>query len=161
MQAVWKFIDQIADKMKLIGAGLLVIMMALTCVDVVGRLFRHPVFGSIELMSLMGAMAVAMSLPFTHAVKGHIGVEIVIDKLPPTLRAVIELVTAILSLILFGIITWKMFEYSIKMMESGEVSMNLGLPEYIIISVVAIGFVMFTLTIVKNIAETLGELRGK
>jgi TRAP-type C4-dicarboxylate transport system permease small subunit len=161
MQAIWKLIDQIADKMKFIGAGLLVIMMALTCVDVVGRLFRHPVFGSIELMSLMGAVAVAMALPYTHAVRGHIGVEIVIDKLPRTLRLVIEVITQLLSLVLFGIVTWKMFEYSIKMMESGEVSMNLELPEYLIIGVVGLGFVMFTLTIIKGIAETAGELRRK
>ena len=161
MQAVWKLIDQITEKMKFIGAGLLVIMMALTCVDVVGRLFRHPVFGSIELMSLMGAIAVAMALPYTHAVKGHIGVEIVIDKLPRTMRLVIELITNLLSLGLFGIVTWKMFEYSIKMMESGEVSMNLGLPEYLIIGVVGLGFVMFTLTIIKGMAETVGELRRK
>jgi TRAP-type C4-dicarboxylate transport system permease small subunit len=159
MQAVWKLIDQITEKMKLIGAGLLVIMMALTCVDVVGRLFRYPVFGSVELMSLMGAIAVAMALPYTHSVKGHIGVEIVIDKLPRTLRKVIELVTGILSLVLFGIVTWKMFEYSVKMMESGEVSMNLGLPEYLIIGVVGFGFVMFSMTIIKGIAETFGELR--
>ena len=161
MQAIWKLLDQIADKMKLIGAALLVIMMLLTCVDVVGRLFRHPVFGSIELMSLMGAVAVAMSLPFTHIAKGHIGVEIVITKLPRTLRTLIELVTGLLSLVLFGIVTWKMFEYSLKMMESGEVSMNLGLPEYLIIAVVGIGFVFFSLAIVKNIADNIGELVGK
>ena len=137
------------------------VMMLLTCVDVVGRLFRHPVFGSVELMSLAGAVVVAMALPYTHAVKGHIGVEIVLDKLPRTLRKVIELFTGILSLILFGIVTWKMIEYSVKMMESGEVSMNLGLPEYLIIGVVGLGFAMLSLTIVKGIAETLGELRGK
>jgi TRAP-type C4-dicarboxylate transport system permease small subunit len=74
MQRLWKAIAAITDKMKLIGAALLVIMMLLTCVDVVGRLFRHPVFGSIELMSFMGALAVAMVLPNTHSVKGHIGV---------------------------------------------------------------------------------------
>jgi TRAP-type C4-dicarboxylate transport system permease small subunit len=107
----------------------------------------------------MGAIAVAMALPYTHSVKGHIGVEIVIDKLPRTLRKVIELVTGILSLVLFGIVTWKMFEYSVKMMESGEVSMNLGLPEYLIIGVVGFGFVMFSMTIIKGIAETFGELR--
>ncbi|MGB5987447.1 MAG: TRAP transporter small permease [Desulfobacterales bacterium] len=161
MQAVWKVLDLISDKMKSIGAALLVVMMMLTCVDVVGRLFRHPVFGSIELMSLMGAVAVAMSLPYTHAAKGHIGVEIVINRLPRTLRTTIELLTGLLSMVLFGTVTWKMFEYSIKMKASGEVSMNLGLPEYLVIGVVGIGFVFFTLAILRNIADGIGELRGK
>lgn len=161
MQTVWKAITLITDKMKIIGAGLLVIMTLLTCVDVVGRLFRHPVFGSIELMAFMGALAVAMTLPYTHAVKGHIGVEIVMDKLPHRLRIAIELMTSLVSLILFGIVTWKMFEYSHKMMVSGEVSMNLGLPEYLVIAVVAVGFVMFCLVIIKGMVDTVGELRGK
>lgn len=161
MQILRKAIASLTDKMKLVGAALLVIMMLLTCVDVVGRLFRHPVFGSIELMSFMGALAVAMALPYTHSVKGHIGVEIVIDKLPPTLRHLIELATGLLSLILFGIVTWKMFEYSFKIRASGEVSMNLELPEYVIIAVVAIGFIIFELAIIKGMADTIGELRGK
>jgi len=161
MQRVWKFIDQVADKMKRVGAALLVIMVALTCLDVVGRLFRHPVFGSVELMSLMGAVAVAMALPYTHAEKGHIGVEIVMDKLPRRVRDFFELITSLLSLLLFGIVTWKMFEYSVKMKESGEVSMNLGLPEYLIIGVVGFGFIIFTLTIVKGTVETFGRLRRK
>lgn len=161
MQTVWKAITLLTDKMKLIGAGLLVLMMLLTCVDVIGRLFRHPVFGSIELMAFMGALAVAMALPDTHAVRGHIGVEIVMDKLPRRLRNVIELITNLLSLILFSIVTWKMFEYSLKMQASGEVSMNLGLPEYLVIAVVAVGFVIFGLVIVKGMVETVVELRGK
>jgi TRAP-type C4-dicarboxylate transport system permease small subunit len=161
MQILWKAIASLTDKMRLVGAALLVIMMLLTCVDVVGRLFRHPVFGSIELMSFMGALAVAMALPYTHSVKGHIGVEIVVDKLPSALRHLIELVTGLLSLILFGIVTWKMFEYSHKMMASGEVSMNLELPEYLIIAVVAIGFVIFELAIIKGLADTIGKLREK
>lgn len=147
--------------MKLVGAALLVIMTVLTCVDVIGRFFRHPVFGSIELMGLMGAMALAMSLPYTHASKGHIGVEIAMGMLRPTFRAVIQLMTGLLSLLLFGIVTWKMFEYSKKMMVSGEVSMNLGLPEYGVIAVVGFGFVMFTVTIIRDVVNTVGELRGK
>lgn len=161
MQALWKFVDLLSGKMKLIGAGLLIIMALLTCVDVVGRFFRHPVFGSIELMSFMGALAVAMVLSDAHTSKSHIGVEIFVMKLPKKFRLMIDFCTNLISLVLFGLVTWKMSEYSLKVMESGEVSMNLELPEYLIISVVAFGFVIFALTIVKGLAETLGELRQK
>ncbi|MFZ7125525.1 MAG: TRAP transporter small permease subunit [Desulfobacterales bacterium] len=161
MNAVWKFIQLISDKMRLVGAAMLVAMTLLTCTDVAGRLFKHPVFGTIELISLMGALAVAMALPDTHAFKGHIGVEVIVNKFSRRTRAVIEFFTGLLSLILFSIVTWKMLEYSVKMRESGEVSMNLGLPEYMIIFVVGIGFVVFSLIIVKDLADTFNKLRGK
>lgn len=158
---MWKFVELISEKMKLIGAGLLIIMALLTCVDVVGRFFRHPVFGSIELMSFMGALAVAMVLSDAHTSKSHIGVEIFVMKLPKRARLMIDFVTNLLGLVLFSLITWKMAEYSLKVRESGEVSMNLELPEYLIISVVAFGFLMFVLNILKGLIDTLGELRAK
>ncbi len=140
---------------------MLVAMSGLTCVDVIGRFFRHPIFGSIELMSLMGALAVAMALPDTHAAKGHIGVEMFVNKLPTRKRAFVDLCTGLLSFGLIAVITWRMFDYSIKMAESGEVSMNLELPEYAIIFVVACSFIVFTLETIRSIVESFAKMRAK
>lgn len=145
----------------MVGALCLFGMVALTCVDVVGRYFKHPLFGSVELVTFLGVLAVAMALPFTHESKGHIGVELFVRRLPRKSRGVIDLVTGILSLGLFALVTWRMLVYAIKMMRSGEVSMNLELPEYAIIFVVACCFVVFTMTIVQSIVRTIEELRKK
>lgn len=145
----------------MVGAACLFGMVALTCVDVVGRYFKHPLFGSVELVTFLGVLAVAMALPFTHETKGHIGVELFVRRLPRKSRGVIDLGTGILSLGLFAVVAWRMLVYAIKMMRSGEVSMNLELPEYVIIFVVACCFVVFTTTIIKNIAQTVEELRKK
>lgn len=158
---MWKIISFISDKMKIVGAACLVIMTLLTCVDVVGRLLRHPVFGSVEIMSFLGTFAVAMALPLTQELKGHIGVEIVVTKLSRKVRAVVDLCTALASLVLFGLVSWQMYDYSWKFKESGEVSMNLELPEYLIIFVVACSFVVFTIIIVKDIIENFRILRTK
>jgi len=127
----------------------------------VGRFLRHPVFGSVEIMSFLGTFAVAMALPLTHELKGHIGVEIVVTKLSRKTRAFIDLCTSLLSLGLFGLVSWQMYDYSWKFKESGEVSMNLELPEYLIIMVVACSFVVFTIYILKDIVENFKILRTK
>lgn len=147
--------------MKVVGAAFLVGMTLLTCVDVVGRFFKHPVFGSVELVTLMGVFGVVFSLPFTHDTKGHIGVELFVTKLPRKTRAFIDLCTACCSFLFFGLVTWRMFDYAWKMMESGEVSMNLELPEYLTIVVVAFCFVVFSLIIFKGIVENFEEMRRK
>ena len=161
MNGFWKFIQSISDKMKFIGAACLVIMTLLTCIDVVGRFLRHPVFGSVEIMSFLGTFAVAMALPLTHKLRGHIGVEIVVTKFSRRVRAFIDLCTSVFSLGLFGLVSWQMFEYSIKFKESGEVSMNLELPEYLIILVVAVCFVIFSIVILNDIIDYFQALRKK
>lgn len=158
MEAVWKFLEKISNSMRYVGAFLLMAMTVLTCVDVVGRVFKHPVFGSMELMYLMGALAVAMALPDTHMHNGHIGVELFVSKLSARLRAIVEVFVGILSLAFFCIVTYKMFEYSIKFRNSGEVSLNLGLPEYLIIMVVAASFLIFTLLIIRTILQAFNRL---
>ena len=161
MSSLWKALQFITDRMKMVGAACLFGMVALTCVDVVGRYFKHPLFGSVELVTFLGVLAVAMALPFTHETKGHIGVELFVRRLPRKSRGVIDLATGIMTLGLFALVTWRMLVYAFKMMRSGEVSMNLELPEYAIIFVVACCFVVFTLAIVKSIARTVEELRKK
>jgi TRAP-type C4-dicarboxylate transport system permease small subunit len=151
--------DLISRKMMLISGFSLVAMMALTCVDVVGRMFRHPVFGSYELISFMAAIVVAGALPDAHSEKRHIGVEIVVNKFSPKIQNVFELVTQALSLALFSIVTWRMIAYGLGMKESGEVSMNLKLPEYIIIFVVGFGFLVFCASIIKTLVSTVQNLR--
>ena len=161
MKFLLKIFQSVSDKMRMIGAACLVGMTALTCIDVVGRYFKHPLFGSVELVSFMGILAVAMALPHTQEAKGHIGVELLVRKLSRKTRAFVDLLTGIVSFAFFGMVTWQMFHYAIKMKNSGEVSMNLELPEYVLVFVVALCFVIFSMIIIKDITETIGKMRGK
>jgi TRAP-type C4-dicarboxylate transport system permease small subunit len=147
--------------MKVIGAVCLVGMMFLTCIDVVGRLMGHPVFGSVELVGFMATLAVAMALPYTHQDKGHIGVEILWQMFSKKTRSIVDLCTAFLSLILFALVTWRMALYAQTMQKSGEVSMNLELPEHFVIYIVAFCFVVFTFIILENIIQTIKKLSEK
>ena len=151
----------ILDNMKRIGAVLLVAMTLLTCADVVGRFFGHPIFGAVEIVGFMATLATAMALPYTHKVKGHIGVEILVRMLPEKAQTVIDLGTGVLSLALFAVVTWRMGVYAYTMHASGEVSMNLEFPEYMIIYVTALCLLVFTLVILQDIIQDINTLRGK
>ena len=155
MQSVGRIIDWLSDKLKVAGAACLVGMMLLTCADVVGRLFRHPILGSVELVTLMAALSVALALPYTHQVKGHIGVEILVRVLPARVQVVIDIITGLLSLALMGIITWRMILYAGTIGKSGEVSMELKLPIHWVIYIVAFCFFIFTLVILKDIIQNV------
>jgi len=159
MSVFEKAIAAVTTALKILGACCLVGMMVLTCVDVVGRYFGHPVFGSVELVIFMATLATALAMPYTHAVRGHIGVEVFVRLLSDRTQQIIELCTNVASLGLVGIISWQMLLYAETMEASGQVSMNLELPEYAVIYAVAFGFVVFTLVILKDIAVGLIRLR--
>ena len=160
MNSFWYFIQWILDKMKIIGAACLVGMTLLTCADVVGRAFGHPIFGSVEIVGFMATLAVVMAMPYTHQVQGHIGVEILVRLFSKRTQTIIDICTGIVSLILFAIITWRMTVYAHTMQKSGEVSMNLELPEHFIIYATAICLLVFSLIILKDIIENIRKLKA-
>ena len=160
MNAFWNIIQWILEKMKIIGAACLVGMTFLTCADVVGRAFGHPIFGSVEIVGFMATLAVVMAMPYTHQVQGHIGVEILVRLFSKRTQIIIDICTGIVSLLLFAIITWRMTVYAHTMHRSGEVSMNLELPEHFIIYVTAICLLVFTLIILKDIIDNIRKLKA-
>ena len=161
MNFFWNIIQWILDKMKIIGAACLVGMMLLTCVDVVGRTFGHHIFGSVEIVGYMAILSVVMAMPYTHQVQGHIGVEIVVRLFSEKTQTIIEICTGVVSLILFAIVTWRMTVYASTMEKSGEVSMNLELPEHWVIYVTAFCLLIFTLIILRDILNNIRKLKSQ
>ena len=161
MSFFWKIILWILDKMKIIGAACLVGMMLLTCVDVVGRSFGHPIFGSVEIVGFMATLAVVMAMPYTHQVQGHIGVEIIVRLFSQKTQTIIDICTGLISLILFAVVTWRMTVYANTMKASGEVSMNLELPEHLVIYVTAVCLLIFTLIILQDLVNNIRKLKSK
>ncbi|QTA90994.1 TRAP transporter small permease [Desulfonema magnum] len=160
MNTFWKNIEWILNKLKLIGAVSLMLMTFLTCADVLGRFLGHPIFGSVEIVGFLATLTVVMSLPYTHQMKGHIGVEILVRLFSEKTQTIIETCTGILSLGLFGIVAWRMVLYAHTMQKSGEVSMNLQFPEYVIIYIVSFCFLIFFLLILQDIIQNIAKLRG-
>ena len=147
--------------LKIVGAVGLTGMMLLTCADVIGRYLGKPIFGSVEIVGFLATLTVALALPYAHAMKSHIGVEILVQKLSPRTQAVIELFTNTIALLFFAIVTWRMYVYADTFRKSGEVSMNLELPEHVIIYLTAFCFLIFALTILEDIVNALKLLREK
>lgn len=161
MHAFWTSLDWVLDKLKNLGAICLMGMMLLTCVDVVGRIFRHPVFGSVEIVAFMATMTVAFALPYTHKLGGHIGVELLVRMLPRKTQVVIDIITGAVSLALFAIITWRMGIYAHTMHQAGEVSMNLRLPEHLIVYGLSFCLLIASLTILRDVLLNIKKLSSE
>ncbi len=147
-------LHRIEKIMRNIAATCLMGMAFVTGADVLMRgLFNTPIFGSEEIVGILGIIVVGFALPYTHYQKSHIGVEILVRKLSKRTRRAVSLCTNVATLVLIAIITWRMFLYAAGQSESGEVSMNLELPEYMVIYVLAIGFLAYTACLAVDIIK--------
>ena len=161
MDTFSNILEWIVGKLKIIGAACLVGMTFLTCADVVGRLFRHPIFGSVELVGFMATLTVAMALPYTHKSNGHVGVELLVRLLSAKTQLIVDICTGILSFALFGLVTWRMAVYGNTMHKSGQVSMSLELPIHVIIYITSFCFLIFIIVILQEIINNIRRLKSK
>ena len=142
--------------MRVIAAVCLAGMAAMTGVDVFMRgAFNTPVFGCEEIVAILGVIAVGFALPYTHYQKSHIGVEILVRRLPQRTRNALKALTDTATLVLVGIITWRMYVYAGTLRDSGEVSMNLELPEYMVVYVLSFGFFVYSVCLAVDIVKFL------
>lgn len=152
-------LEKVSNGLKLMGAAALMGMMLLTVADVVGRIFKTPIFGSVELVGFLAAILVAAALPYTYRADGHVGVEILLRLLPKKRQLQITVFTRLLSLGLFSLITWQMFLYARDIHETGEVSMNLEFPVYYIVYLLSAGLLIFTATILAAVVSDINRIR--
>ncbi len=158
MKYIFSIQDRLSALLRYVGATALTGMMLLTVIDVIGRFFKHPVFGSVELVGFLAVITAAAALPHTYKVNGHVGVEIFVRLLPPKARLWIQVCTRTLSLALFSVIAWQMFLYAGDIKKTGEVSMNLEFPIHYIVFILAVGLTIFSVTIVQRLVDTIKKL---
>jgi TRAP-type C4-dicarboxylate transport system permease small subunit len=104
--------------------------MLLTCADVVLRAFDRPIPGTYELVGYFGAVIVAFALAQTSVERGHIAVELFVDRLPRRAQALIEGAGGMAATALFFVLAWQSQLYARDLMESGDVSLTLGIPTW-------------------------------
>lgn len=144
--------------LKGIAMGVLFIMMLLTASDVIFRyIFNRPIAGSIELTEFMMATMVSFGIAYCAVLGGHVSVDVVVSLLPKKVRTIIGIITTLLSLGLFLLITWQNVLYIKEIFNSGLESPVLLLPAYPYIAAVAIGFGALCLVLLMNFLQLLSE----
>lgn len=145
--------------MKNAGCLCLLGMVAMTVADIGGRLNKRPILGSEEVVTFLAVLALALSMPYAHEHRSHIGVEVFVQRLGTRTRRWLKVLRETLSILLFALITTMMAVFAWHKQESGEVSINLGLPEYYLIYVLAACFGVTTLIMLVDLGLFLRDWR--
>lgn len=142
---IMAYVEWFAKLLKGIGGVSLIGMMLLTCIDVAGSIFGHPLLGAEELVALWASVLLAFSLPSAHLEKANVGVDLLYLKFPPKLKLINNIFVAIVSFVLFALLCWQCYLYAGALHASGEVSMTLQLPAYMLVYAISFAFLILTI----------------
>ena len=156
-----KYLTRAGKGFNVLACTAVIAMMLLSAADVVLRLFGKPIPGTYELIGFLGTIIVSFALGFTSMEKGHIAVEILVEKLPQRAQFAIEAFTNFVSFLVFGLIAYQAFIYTLDIKKSGEVSLTLQLPIYPFIFGMALGFALLCLLLIADFIKSLQRTVSK
>ncbi|MBY0221395.1 TRAP transporter small permease subunit [Sporosarcina aquimarina] len=139
-----------------IACFLVFCLMFLTFSDVTGRYLIRPVTGTYELTGIFLSLIVFLSLGYTQIKKGHISIGILVEKFPPRIQAIIDVVTYIVVLFTLILMTQQTFIYAQRSINN--VTGELGIPVYLFIIIGGIGILLFALAILIDLIKAIQKV---
>jgi TRAP-type C4-dicarboxylate transport system permease small subunit len=131
-------------------------MMLLTVVDVFMRyVLNAPITGATEVSELMMVIVVFPALAWIAIERSHIKVDLLVVKWPRRVQLMVEIVTLLVTLAMFFIITWQSF---LESMEVKEATSLLEVPEAPFHWIMTLGFAMLCLAIVTLVVENVAAI---
>ena len=150
-----KYLTRAGKVFNILACVAVIAMMLLSTADVVLRIFGKPIPGTYELVGFLGTIVVSFALAFTSMEKGHIAVEILVERLPQRLQLAIEAFCNLMGALLFGVITYQAVLYALDFRKSGEVSLTLQMPVYPFLFGMAAGFGLLCLLLIADFIKSL------
>jgi TRAP-type C4-dicarboxylate transport system permease small subunit len=105
-------------------------MLAIVCLNIFTRVFGKPITGIVELVEVLLVTVVAFSLAYGSLTHSHVSVDLVIRNFSPKVRAITDIATNLVSIVLFGLLAWRCIILASRLWETGEVSQTLWIPHF-------------------------------
>lgn len=131
MRFLKEWAKRLGDLGEWIGVIGVILMVGITCVDVIGaKIFLRPVPGAIEMISLLQVAAIVFAVAATQRRGGHISVEMFVDSFPKGVRLWTKALVSLCSLVLFTLLIYEGVGLGNEYLEAGEVTATAQIPFY-------------------------------
>jgi TRAP-type C4-dicarboxylate transport system permease small subunit len=162
LERLERFNRRVSNFMEAVAAVGLLLMMVVTCVDVVGaKVFLHPLFGSIDIVELSQLVAISFTGASALILGNHVKVEFFMVMVPKRLRALVDAIIHLLGFLLFALIVWRLLAYGYSLQEAGEVSSTMRIPLYGFAYGFAVATVPLCLILLTQMIQSLKLLIGR
>jgi TRAP-type C4-dicarboxylate transport system permease small subunit len=156
---IYKLMSPLSKVLLVVGAASLTAMMFLTASDVALRYFLNkPISGAFDLTEYMMAIVFALGLPYCTVQKRHVKVDILMERLPERIQAVITAITTPLSLAFFSLIAWQSIVYMQIQFNTNIVSSVLLIPRYPFIVILFLGYAGFVIVLLADFLNLIAKV---
>ena len=157
-----KFNRRLSGAFEWIGLAALLLMMVITCIDVVGaKLFRSPILGALDIVQLSQIMAIAFALGMAQVLRRHVQVESFFRLLPRRAQTVINIIVSLIVFVFFIVIIWQVCVLGYSFQTSGEYSPTAYIPLYPFAYVIALACIPFCLVLLVEFFNSLKQKVAK
>ena len=134
------------------------LMIVVTAADVFLRIFSIGITGAYDIVRIAGVIAITCALPYVTAVKGHIAIEFFYHNFSRAGRIILDSLFRIITLVLFSIIIYRNFLYSLSLYSSGQVMPTLRIPVFWIPLMIGLSFILVCLTVFYHLIHPGKEM---
>jgi TRAP-type C4-dicarboxylate transport system permease small subunit len=142
------------------GMVAMVFVMMAVVVTVLARwLFDFPIKGTLDLVTLAFAVMVWGPMAMAALRGSHTALTFVLDRLPRLPHLVVEVIIALLTSGILGMLTWRLVAHGIRLGETVSRTGVLKIPYEPFVYFGAAGCAVMTLVFLARIPEIVGKIR--
>jgi TRAP-type C4-dicarboxylate transport system permease small subunit len=153
-----KFVTYLVWLMAGVGGLCLLGIVFITGTDIVLRRFGQAVHGAIDLVQVLGCLCIALSLPYTTAVKGHIAVEFLFRSFNRLGKIIADSCTRSLAILFFATLAWQSFRHGNSMLNKNAMTLTLNIPLFWVYWVAGFSFCVVILVKLYHLAHPGKEM---
>lgn len=144
-------VSQLCKWFSVIGSIGLIAMMLLVTVDVAGRFFLDKaLIGAYELVEYLMIIVIFLGIPYGQVNKQHVNVELVTAMLKGRVRAAVESITYLATIIIAVLLSWASVMQTNAIWKAKQSSQVLLIPQWPIATIMAIGCISYTLALLVD-----------
>lgn len=151
-ERIVNFLTHISDRIAQLAV---MAMLFLIVGNILSRVVWKPILGTYDIAGFIGAILVSFALGHCAIKKGHIQVELLVQRFPERIQVILGTLTGILSLFIFSLVTWQCIVLGNDMRRVGELSMSAHISFYPYIYGIAYGCGLLSLVILIETIKSL------
>jgi len=155
-----RVLNRIISIFTAIGFAALLLMMLVVVTNIITRPLGKPIVGTYEAAQLLIVVAVAFSLSYAALKDCHVRMDIVTVRLSRKTKSVLVVITSLLSLGIWILITWYTLAFANEQLLIGEHSSIMSFPVFPFRYILALGGIILCLVQIVDIIKAIKMIRG-
>lgn len=148
-----KLLNRLNEGLAWVAGAALIIMMLLSVANIVLRLAHRPLGGTAEIVGWLAALTAAFALGYTQQHRGHVAIDLVVERLPKRPRAFVGAAVAFAAGILFALAAWQVGVLAYRLSRLGKLSETTHVSYAPFAYAVAFGLVCLTLVVIADLLK--------